>query len=173
MEFGQIQYDKDKSDAELKAEKKLYKIKSNTLILNKIIGKQIADGEIVNVDLSKYDESALEECDGGDNSSKPTGYGQLDFRNLIKNKKMGVKRTNPQEKPEQIKQTEEKRSTKLNKCPQCDFISQNEIFVNQHMLKAHAGRPNCPFCFIGFKDYSSLRKHVGAVHKEIQANEEK
>ena len=71
------------------------------------------------------------------------------------NKKKGGKRTNPQEKLEQKKQTEKQIGSKLYKCPQCDFVSQNENFFNQHMIKAHADQPNCPFCYIGFDNYTS------------------
>ena len=39
---------------------------------HKIIEKQI-DGDIVNVDISMYEENNMEECDGGDLSSKTTG----------------------------------------------------------------------------------------------------
>ena len=45
----------------------------------------------------------------------------------------------------------------MRKCPQCDFISPNETYFNQHMTKVHSGQPNCPFCFIAFKNYPTLR----------------
>ena len=48
-------------------------MKKNTLLFNKIIEKQIADGDIVNVDISMYEENNMEECDGGELSSKTTG----------------------------------------------------------------------------------------------------
>ena len=54
----------------------------------------------------------------------------------------------------------------LKKCPQCDFISQNAVFFNEHITTAHAGQPNCPFSFLGFKDYLSLRKHCENSHTE-------
>ena len=34
------------------------------------------------------------------------------------------------------KETEQERV--LRKCPQCDFISQNETYFNEHMTKVHA-----------------------------------
>ena len=64
----------------------------------------------------------MEECHGGELSSETTGYGQLDLKSLVMNKKKGGKRTNPQEKPEQKKQI----GSKLYKCP-VSFLSQNEI----------------------------------------------
>ena len=56
-EIGKIQYDKDKIEAENKSKDKLVKMKKNTLLFNKIIEKQIADGDIVNVDISMYEEN--------------------------------------------------------------------------------------------------------------------
>jgi hypothetical protein len=58
-------------------------------------------------------------------------------------------------------------------CPQCDFITQNEIFFNEHVGKAHVGTPTCPFCFVGFNDYPAVRKHCQNVHKEDKATESK
>ena len=92
----------------------------------------------------------MEECDGGEASSLATGSASLDLTSMLKNKYLGGKRSSPQEKPEQRRVTEKEK--KMYKCPQCDFISQNEIFISEHMTKAHAGQPNCPFCFVGFKD---------------------
>ena len=68
------------------------------------------------------------------------------------------------------KETEQERV--LRKCPQCDFISQNETYFNEHMTKVHSGQPICPFCFIAFKNYSTLRKHCETVHRELKKKEE-
>ena len=38
------------------------------------------------------------------------------------------------------------------------------------MLKAHAGHPTCPFCYHGFKDLASVRKHCAIAHKEVKNN---
>ena len=56
---------------------KIKKIKENTKIFNKIIEKQISDGDIIDVDISKYMDQEMEECDGGAISSDSTGYGSL------------------------------------------------------------------------------------------------
>ena len=58
-------------------------------------------------------------------------------------------------------------------CPQCDFISQNESIFNEHITKAHAGQPTCPFCFVGFRDYPSIRKHCETSHIELRVQEDK
>jgi hypothetical protein len=59
------------------------------------------------------------------------------------------------------------------KCQQCDFISQNEIVFNVHIVvKAHTGHPSCPFCLIGVLDYPALRKHCELKHKEVTTNKE-
>ena len=60
---------------------------------------------------------------------------------------------------------------KLLKCPQCDFMTQNETFFNEHMTNLHSGLPKCPFCFLAFQDYSSLRKHCRTVHAETRNNQ--
>ena len=62
LEIGKVQCDKDKVEAKTKAAEKVAKMKKNTQLFNKIIEQQIADGEIVNVDLSKYkDDGGMEE----------------------------------------------------------------------------------------------------------------
>ena len=120
------------------------------------------------------------------------GYGSIDLTDLINNKKLGGKRSIPQEQSELRKETKKEKTmqmcpkcefvshnetyfnehmttvhAKLRKeteqkrvmrtCPQCDFISQNETYFNEHMTKVHSGQPNCLFCFIAFKNYSTLR----------------
>ena len=79
----------------------------------------------------------MEECDGGETSSSATGYGSGDLKNLVKNKNLGGKRSSPQDNPEIRKVSQKPREMK--KCPQCDFITQNEIFFNEHLTKVHAG----------------------------------
>ena len=133
LEIGTLQYDKDKLEAVYKAENKIKKVKENTKLFNKIIEKQLEDGDIVNIDISKYKEKEMEECDGGQYSSETTGYGNI--QNLINNKNSGGRRTNPQQNSEQ-------RMAKFFKCGNCEFISQNKIFFNEHMTKQHTGQQN-------------------------------
>ena len=152
--IGNIQCDKDKVEAESKAKEKLEKIKSNTKLFNDIIEQKLASGELKDIDMSKYKDSKMEECDGG--------YGNEDLHTLGKNKNLGGRRTNPQEGPEVNK------FPKVHTCPQCDYISQNEMNFNEHVTKAHSGQPTCPFCFVAFKDYTSVRKHCEGNHKELR-----
>ena len=60
LEIGKLHCDKDNDEAKVKAEEKLKKMKKNTQLFNKILEKQLADGEIKNVDLSKYQEDGKE-----------------------------------------------------------------------------------------------------------------
>ena len=76
---------------------KIEKIKKNTKLFNKIIQKQIDDGEIVNVDISMHQMDRMEECDGGEASSLVTGSASLDLTSMLKNKYLGGKRSSPQE----------------------------------------------------------------------------
>ena len=160
LEIGKIQFDKDKVEAKVKSNEKLKKIKKNTELFNKIIEKQLNDGEIVDIDISIYQKNDMEECDGGEISRKTTGYGPNDLKSLVRNKEMGGRRTSPQEN------TQNKNKSIL-KCPQCDFMSQKQTVFNDHMTKVHAGKPNCPFCFLGFKDFPALRKHCESSHQEV------
>ena len=107
-EIGKLQLDKDRIEAKVKADEKLEKIKRNTQRFNKIIEKQIEDGEIVDIDISIYQNNKMEECDGGETSRKTTGYGPADLKNLIKNKNSGGRRTNPQENSE-VKKNEKRK----------------------------------------------------------------
>ena len=157
-----MQFEKDKLEANSKAEEKLKKIKKNTPLFNKIIQKQLADGDLVDIDLSIYQENEMEECDGGRLSKKNSRT--ADLSSMLKNKKLGGKRTSPQEEP-----AIRKEKVKMFECPQCDFLSQNEVFFNEHIVKAHVGQPTCPFCFNGFKDYMTLRKHCETSHYEKKA----
>ena len=69
-------------------------------------------------------------------SSRATGYGSIDLNDLIKNKKLGGKRSCPQEQVELRKETEKEES--MRKCPKCEFISQNATYLNEHMTRVHA-----------------------------------
>ena len=160
IEIGQLQYDKDKFEAEVKAKEKLSKIKQNTKLFNELIEKQIDDGSIKNVDITKYKDAEMEECDGG------FGNDSLDLDSLRRNKMAGGKRTSPQETSDVRISGRKNTERKLLKCPQCDFISQNESFFNEHISKAHSGQPNCPFCFLPFNGYTELRKHCISQHNE-------
>ena len=77
----------------------------------------------------------MEECDGGEESIKKNGYGPLDLTNLVRNKYNGGRRTSPQEKPQLFKKTA--KEGKVLKCPQCDFLSQNEVYFNTHITEVH------------------------------------
>ena len=100
----------------------------------------------------------MEECDGGEISRKTTGYGPNDLKSLVRNKEMGGRRTSPQE-------NSQNKNKSILKCPQCDFMSQKQTVFNDHMTKVHAGKQNCPFCFLGFKDFPALRKHCESSHQ--------
>ena len=91
------------------------------------------------------------------------------LKSLLTNKLKGGRRTNPKDKSE-MKKVRDTKDIPLLKCPQCDFLTQNETFFNEHVSKAHAGgQPTCPFCFIGCKDFPSLRKHCADYHKEVNS----
>ena len=119
-------------------------------------------GELVKIDISKYID--MEECDGGEASIETTGYGSL--KNLILNKKLGGKRIYPQEKPALGKQSESRKQSKIFQCPQCDFLSQNETYFNEHVSKVHVNQPTCPSCFKAMDSYAAARKHCEAYHTE-------
>ena len=53
VDIGKLQYEKEKIEVKIKTEEKLNKIKENTKLFNKILEKQIAEGDIINVDLSR------------------------------------------------------------------------------------------------------------------------
>ena len=57
-------------------------------------------------------------------------------------------------------------------CPQCDFLSQNERYFNDHVSKVHANQPTCPFCFIAFDNFPSVRKHCELQHKEMKGEKQ-
>ena len=54
-----------------------------------MIEKQLKNGEIKDIDIFKYKDGKMEECDGGFNAT--------DLKDMIRNKHLGGKRTNPQE----------------------------------------------------------------------------
>ena len=140
-EIGRLQFDKDKVEAQVKAKEKLSKIKENTKLFNRIIQNQIDDGSVVNVDISKYEEKA--DAMEGDNDG--FGNDSLDLDRLRKDMRKGGRRTSPQEYPEII-QSGEKEQIRGIQCSKCDFVSLNEIILNEHMTKVHSGQPCCPFC---------------------------
>ena len=163
LEIGKIQNEKDKNDAESMAKMKLKKIKDNTKLFNRIIESKINIGELKDINISKYIEK--EECDDGEANVGSTGFGSLN--NLILNKKLGGKRISPQENPALRKKNEERKQSKMFKCPQCDFLSQNETYFNEHVSKVHANQPTCPFCFKAMDSYTAVRKHCETNHTEV------
>ena len=60
LEIGKIQFDKDKFEENVKVEEKLRKIQTNTKLFNEIIDKQLFDGEIVDIDITKYQDKEME-----------------------------------------------------------------------------------------------------------------
>ena len=63
-------------------------------------------------------------------------------------------------------QTETEKDRPMFKCPQCDFLSMNKMYFNEHMNKKHGDHPNCPFCQVGFTSLDVLKKHITVNHKE-------
>ena len=104
----------------------------------------------------------MEECDGG------FGNDSLDLDSLRRNKLAGGKRTSPQEISDVRVSGRKNTERKILKCPQCDFISQNESFFNEHITSARSGHPNCPFCFLPFNGYLALRNHCRTKDNEIK-----
>ena len=62
-ELAKVQSDKDIFVANTKAEEKVIKMKENTKLFNRIIEKQIEDGEVINVDIKRYKDKEAEECE--------------------------------------------------------------------------------------------------------------
>ena len=160
--LGQMQWNKDKMDAELKAKERLAKIKKNTILFNELIANKenTEKMEMTN----KKENDMMEECDGGFQDEIN------DIQKVQQNKLKGFKRTTPQEIPELIRRLENCEKQIIS-CPQCDFVTPSEMFFNEHMTKIQTG-PNCPFCFIPFKSYSELRKHCVEAHDETNKNNE-
>ena len=134
IELAKMQNTTEISESESKAKEKVNKIKENTKLFNRIIKDKIESGEYKDIDISKYvDDDDMEECDGGDASIETTGYGGLS--RLAINKKLGGKRSNPQEEPFVVKQSSVRKQAKLHKCPQCDFATQNENILMNILAK--------------------------------------
>ena len=150
--LGELQWNKDKMDAEMKAVEKKEKIKQNLKLFNELIGKQ--ENKCENI-VSNENDTAMDVQDDDDIEG---------LQRLQNNKQSGYMRTTPQESPEVIRRIENCEKQIIH-CPQCDFITPSEIFFNKHMTMIHTG-PNCPFCFLPFDDYASLRKHCTQAHEE-------
>ena len=54
----------------------------------------------------------------------------------------------------------------VHRCPQCDEVFQNDSVLTNHMKLKHGGKPNCPFCNVGFWNLKSLKKHIDEYHSE-------
>ena len=124
------------NEIKIKTEEKLNKIKENTKLFNKILEKQIAEGDIINVDLSRYMDNEMEICDGGAASRKTAGYGTLDLKQLLVNKNKGGKRNTSLQENSEIRKTITENVRKIYKCSKCEFISQNELFFKEHMTNS-------------------------------------
>ena len=160
VELAKMQNTTEISESESKAKEKVNKIKENTKLFNRIIKDKIESGEYKDIDISKYvDDDDMEECDGGDASIETTGYGSL--HSIAMNKKLGGKRSNPQEEPFVVR-----KQAKLHKCPQCDFTTQNKKYFNEHIGKVHANLPTCPFCLKVFNTYVEVRSHCETKHAQ-------
>ena len=118
-EIAKIQSDRDVIEAESKSKEKLVKMKQNTKLFNKLIEKQLNDGDIVNVDIKKYKDKEETETES---DIKSNSYGSKELKTLFSNKLKGGKRTSPQEKTEMKKSPIKKSDSKLMKCPQFDFL---------------------------------------------------
>ena len=46
----------------------------------------------------------------------------------------------------------ENKDSKMFKCNQCDFITQNQTLFREHMTRGHVNKPRCPFCYKPFDD---------------------
>ena len=77
---------------------------------------------------------------------------------LLEMKNTGGKRSCPQ--------TETEKDRPMFKCLQCDFLSMNKMYFNEHMNKKHGDLPKCPFCQVGFTSLDVLKKHITVNHKE-------
>ena len=116
----------------------------------------------------------MEECDGGNDSSRTTGYGSIGLTDLIKNKKLGRKRSIPQEQSELRKETIKEKTMRT--CPQCEFVSQNETYFNEHTTTVHAKlrketeqekvMRKCPQCDFISQNETYFNEHMTKVHSE-------
>ena len=57
------------------------KIQTHTKLFNAIIEKQLVDGEIVDIDITKYQDKEMEIWDGGKECRRHAGYGMDDLVN--------------------------------------------------------------------------------------------
>ena len=127
--------DKDNLDAEVKSEEKLRKIKKNTKLFNDIIKNSLMMVKFVistsqSIHLIKW-KNVMEEM-----PVQEPGYGSIDLTDLINNKKLGGKRSIPQEQSELRKETKKEKTMQM--CPECEFVSHNETYFNEHMTTVHA-----------------------------------
>ena len=70
-------------------------------------------------------------------------------------------------------QTETEKDWSMFKWPQCDFMSMNWIYFNEHIPNIHGAHQTFPFCQIGFWNLFALKKHIDTAHKEeekVQSN---
>ena len=91
---------------------------------------------------------------------------------LIKNKNLGGKRSSPQEQSELRKETIKEKT--MRKCPQCEFVSQNETYFNEHMSTVHAKlwketeqenvMRKCPQCDFISQNETYFNDHMTKVH---------
>merc|ERR1712030_309418 len=61
QEIRKLQWNNDKNEELVKSADKTRKIKENLKLFNKIIEKQVKDGDIINVDIAKYLNAEMEE----------------------------------------------------------------------------------------------------------------
>ena len=115
--LGQLQWNKDKMDAELKAKEKTEKIKRNMKLFNDIVGQK----EVIKEKNDVENEMEVVECDE-----------ISELYTLQQNKKNGSMRTSPQESSE-VRRRIENCEKKVINCPQCDFKTPSERFFNEHM----------------------------------------
>ena len=108
-QLGQMQWNKDKTDAELKAKERLAKIKKNTILFNELIANK-ENSEKTEMTNKNENEMSMEVCDGGFQNEFN------DIQKLQQNKLKGFKRRTPQEIPELIRRLENCETQIIN-CP--------------------------------------------------------
>ena len=157
-----IQNEKNKIQCKLESEAKIKKVRENTKHFNDIIEGRLESGELRDIDNQK-----LRDKEDEDTSRKEVDDESLE--SLIINKKLGGKRLSPQDNPINIG---EENIKKMLKCDQCDFMSQNQQYFNQHIESMHGKNPTCPFCLVEFKSYADVRKHCQETHNTVTAKSE-
>ena len=80
---------------------------------------------------------------------------QLQRLNFMKNQ--GGRRNSP---------AESITNSKLFYCPQCNFKSNQEKEIENHVQREHDTCTSCPFCLVGFQNQIALQRHVENNHKE-------